>query len=216
MSEILGEISAALQVGKAKVVKELVEKALADGVSAKTLLEDALMAGMDIVAAKFKTSEVYVPEVLIAARAMNTGTAILKPYLIEAGAKPIGKVILGTVRGDLHDIGKNLVRMMFEAKGIEVVDLGIDVPPEKFLEAHKTEKADIVALSALLTTTMAEMEIVIKTFVEAGERDNVVIMIGGAPVTDDYRQSINADIYAPDSTIAAQMALDVIQSKKGK
>jgi 5-methyltetrahydrofolate--homocysteine methyltransferase len=214
MSEILGEISAALQDGKAKVVKELVEKALADGVSAKTLLEDALLAGIDVVAAKFKNNEVYVPEVLIAARAMNTGTALLKPHLAEAGAKPIGKAILGTVRGDLHDIGKNLVRMMFEGKGIEVIDLGVDGPPEKFLEAYKAENAEIVALSALLTTTMAEIEVVINTFVEAGERDNVIIMIGGAPITEAFRRNVKADIYAADSTSAAQAAKDAILSRK--
>jgi methylmalonyl-CoA mutase cobalamin-binding domain/chain len=146
---------------------------------------------------------------------MNTGTAILKPYLAEAGAKPIGKAILGTVRGDLHDIGKNLVRMMFEGKGIEVIDLGVDVSPDQFVEAYKTEKAEIVALSALLTTTMAEMENTVKAFIEAGVRDNVVIMVGGAPVTDDFCQIIKADIYAEDSATAAEAAKQAIVEKRG-
>ena len=213
MSAILNEISTALQDGKAKVVKELVEKALEDGISAKVILDEGLLSGMDIVAVKFKKNEVYVPEVLIAARAMNTGTTILKPYLAEAGAKPIGKAILGTVRGDLHDIGKNLVRMMFEGKGIEVIDLSVDVSPEKFLESYKAEKADIIALSALLTTTMVEMENTIKAFVDAGERDNVVIMIGGAPVTDAFCKSINADIYTADAASGAEAAKQAILEK---
>jgi methylmalonyl-CoA mutase cobalamin-binding domain/chain len=215
MSTLLSEISTALQGGKAKVVKELVEQALAEGLSAKDILEDGLMSGMDIVAVKFKNNEVYVPEVLIAARAMNTGTALLKPFLAEAGAKPIGKAVLGTVRGDLHDIGKNLVRMMFEGKGIEVIDLGVDVSPEQVLETFKAEKADVVALSALLTTTMTEMENTVKAFVEAGERDNVVIMVGGAPVTDDFRKTIKADLYAADSASAAEAAKQAIVEKKG-
>ena len=214
MSAILNEISTALQNGKAKIVKELVEQALAEGVSAKDILENGLLSGMDIVAAKFKNNEVYVPEVLIAARAMNTGTTLLKPHLAEAGAKPIGKAILGTVKGDLHDIGKNLVRMMFEGKGIEVVDLGVDVSSESFVEAYKTEKPDIVALSALLTTTMAEIDNTIKAFVEAGERDNAIFMIGGAPVTEAFCKSVNADIYAPDAASAAEAAKQVLLNKK--
>jgi len=214
MSAILSEISTALQEGKAKVVKELVEKALADKISAKDILEEGLLSGMDIVAEKFKNNEVYVPEVLIAARAMNTGTTILKPFLAEAGAKPIGKAVIGTVRGDLHDIGKNLVRMMFEGKGIEVIDLGVDVSPEQFLETFKNEKADIVALSALLTTTMIEMENTVKAFEDAGERDNVCIMVGGAPVTDAFCKSIRADIYTADAASGAEAAKKAIMDKK--
>lgn len=214
MSEILNDISTALQSGKSKIVAELVEKALADGLSAKDILEQGLLSGMDVVAVKFKNNEVYVPEVLIAARAMNTGTTLLKPYLAEAGAKPIGKALIGTVRGDLHDIGKNLVRMMFEGKGIEVIDLGVDVSPEQFLEAYKTHNADVVALSALLTTTMVEMENTIKAFADAGERDNVVIMVGGAPVTDAFCKSINADIYSADAASGAEAAKQAILDKK--
>ena len=189
MSELIARISEELQNGKAKIVKQLVEEALAEGISASDILNQGLLSGMDIVAVKFKNNEVYVPEVLIAARAMNAGTEILKPHLVESGVKPIGRALLGTVRGDLHDIGKNLVRMMFEGKGIEVIDLGVDVPPEKFVEAYKEHNADIIALSALLTTTMSEMKNTIKAFVAAGERENVIIMVGGAPVTDSFRES---------------------------
>ncbi|MCL2084740.1 MAG: corrinoid protein [Oscillospiraceae bacterium] len=215
MSELLNEISAALQSGKAKMVKELVPQALEEGISAKDILEQGLLAGMDIVAVKFKNNDVYVPEVLIAARAMNAGTELLKPHLAESGAKPLGKALLGTVKGDLHDIGKNLVRMMFEGKGIEVIDLGVDVPPEKFLEAYKAENPDIIALSALLTTTMGEMKSTVEAFVEAGERGNVVIMVGGAPVTDSFRESIGADIYSADAASAAEAAKQAILSRKG-
>ncbi|MDR0294140.1 MAG: corrinoid protein [Oscillospiraceae bacterium] len=215
MSEILNEISAALQSGSAKTVKALVEQALSEGIPAKDILEQGLLAGMDIVAVKFKNNEVYVPEVLIAARAMNTGTALLKPYLAESGAKPLGKALIGTVKGDQHDIGKNLVRMMFEGKGIEVIDLGVDVPPEKFVEAYREHQADVVALSALLTTTMGEMKNTVQAFVEAGERGNVVIMVGGAPVTDTFRESIGADIYTADAASAAEAAKQAILKKKG-
>ena len=214
MNEILSQISAELQKGKAKIVKELVTQALSQGVSAKEILEQGLLAGMDIIAVKFKNNEVYVPEVLIAARAMNGGTEILKPHLAESGAKPIGKALLGTVKGDLHDIGKNLVRMMFEGKGIEVIDLGVDVPPEKFIEEQKKEKADIIALSALLTTTMGEMKTVIDAFVADGKRDEVIIMIGGAPVTENFRADIGADIYASDAASAAEAAKQAILLKK--
>jgi len=215
MTEILSAISTALQAGKAKVVKELVETALADGVSAKDILEDGLLAGMDVVAVKFKNNEVYVPEVLIAARAMNAGTTLLKPYLAESGAKPIGKALIGTVKGDLHDIGKNLVRMMFEGKGIEVVDLGVDVSPEKFVEAYQAEKADVIALSALLTTTMSEMKNTVDAFVSAGLRSNVIIMVGGAPVTNGFCESIGADIYTADAASAAEAAKQAILDRKG-
>ena len=209
------EISQALQAGKAKIVKELVEKALSEGVDVKKILEEGLLAGMDEVAVKFKNNEVYVPEVLIAARAMNAGMAILKPSLAESGAEPVGKALIGTVKGDLHDIGKNLVRMMFEGKGIEVVDLGVDVSPERFLEAYYEEKPDVIALSALLTTTMGEMKNTVDAFVNAGVRDNVVIMVGGAPVTDSYRENAGADLYAVDAASAAEAAKAAIQKKKG-
>jgi 5-methyltetrahydrofolate--homocysteine methyltransferase len=215
MNAIFNEISTALQGGRAKAVKELTEKALAEGLSAKDILEQGLLSGMDVVAVKFKNNEAYVPEVLIAARAMNAGTEILKPYLADSGAKPIGKALIGTVKGDLHDIGKNLVRMMFEGKGIEVIDLGVDVPPERFLEAFKEHDADLIALSALLTTTMNEMKNTVDAFTDAGIRDDVIIMVGGAPVTDDFRKSVGADIYTADAASAAEAAKQAILAKKG-
>jgi len=210
MNEILNKISCELQKGQAKTVKELVTQALADGISAKDILEQGLLAGMDVIAVKFKNNEVYVPEVLIAARAMNGGSAILKPHLAESGAEPIGKAVIGTVKGDLHDIGKNLVRMMFEGKGIEVIDLGVDVPPQKFIDAYKEHKPQIVALSALLTTTMGEMKTVIDAFSAEGIRDDVTIMIGGAPVTENLKLSIGADIYTEDAASAAEAAKQAI------
>jgi len=214
MSAILNEISSALQSGKAKIVKELAVKALEENIPAKEILEQGLLAGMDIVAEKFKNNEVYVPEVLIAARAMNAGTEILKPHLAQSGAQPLGKALIGTVKGDLHDIGKNLVRMMFEGKGIEVIDLGVDVSPEKFIEAHKKEKADIIALSALLTTTMGEMKNTVDAFVSEGIRKEVTIMVGGAPVTDEFCKSVGADIYTADAASAAEEAKKAILKNK--
>ena len=214
MNEILKEMSAALQDGDAETVKELIGKALEDGVPVKEILEQGLMAGMDEVAVKFKNNEVFVPEVMIAARAMNAGTELMKPYLAESGAKSIGKALLGTVKGDLHDIGKNLVRMMFEGKGIEVVDLGVGVPPERFLEVYRAEKPDVIALSALLTTTMIEMKNTVAAFENEGLRDNVIFMIGGAPVTDNFRVSAGADIYAADAASAAEAAKQAILARR--
>lgn len=207
---IYSEISEALQKGKAKIVQSLVQQALDEGASPQQILDEGLLSGMDVIAGKFKNNEVYVPEVLIAARAMNTGTAVLKPYLKESGATSIGKAIIGTVKGDLHDIGKNLVRMMLEGKGIDVIDLGVDVPAEKFLEAYETEKPNIVVCSALLTTTMPEMKNVVDVFTEKGLRDKVKIMIGGAPVTDSFREAIGADIYTSDAASAAETAKKIL------
>ena len=209
---ILQEISQSLQSGKAKVVKELVQKALDDGVNPASILNEGLLAGMDVIGNKFKNNEVYVPEVLIAARAMNQGLEILKPVLADQGVKPIGRVILGTVKGDLHDIGKNLVRMMMEGKGIEVVDAGVDVSAEKFYEEYeKHGGADIIALSALLTTTMNEMKNVVDFFTEKGVRDKVKVMVGGAPITDSFCKSIGADHYAADAATAADIAKSIVQ-----
>ena len=206
---ILNEISENLQQGKAKVVKELVQKAIDEGLSAKDILEEGLLSGMGIIGAKFKNNEVYVPDVLIAARAMNAGSELLKPLLASSGVKAKGTVVLGTVKGDLHDIGKNLVRMMMEGKGLEVIDLGIDVPVDKFVNKLKETNAQIVACSALLTTTMGEMKNVVEGLKAAGIRDNVTIMIGGAPVTDQFCKSIGADIYTPDAASAAEEAAKV-------
>ena len=201
------EISEALQKGKAKDVKELVEKALAEGIEPGCILNTGLLAGMDIIGEKFKNNEVYVPEVLIAARAMKSGMEILQPKLNESGVEAIGKVAIGTVKGDLHDIGKNLVRMMFEGKGIEVVDLGVDVSAEKFYEAYENEGVQIIACSALLTTTMSEMKSVVEAAQGAGIRGKVKIMIGGAPVTQAYCDQIGADSYASDASTAAELAV---------
>ena len=207
------EISQALQKGKAKIVQELVQQALDEGVSAKTVLEEGLLAGMDVIGVKFKNNEVYIPEVLIAARAMNAGTTVLKPYLNESGEAAIGKAVIGTVKGDLHDIGKNLVRMMLEGKGIEVIDLGVDVSAEQFLDAYQKEHPDIIGCSALLTTNMSKMKNVVNAFEAAGVRDKVTIMIGGAPVTEAFCQSIGADIYTPDAASAAEAAKQVLTNK---
>lgn len=206
---ILDDISINLQQGKAKVVKELVQKAIDEGMAAQTILDEGLLAGMSIIGGKFKNNEVYVPEVLIAARAMNTGSALLKPLLISSGVKAKGKVVLGTVKGDLHDIGKNLVRMMMEGKGLEVYDIGIDVPADKFVEKAKEVDAQIIACSALLTTTMPEIKNVIKAIEDAGIRNNVTIMVGGAPVTDAFCKQVGADIYTPDAASAAEEAARV-------
>ena len=210
---VLQEISENLQKGRVKVVKELVQQAIDDGISPKDILDQGLLHGMGIIGAKFKNNEIFVPEVLIAARAMNGGAEILKPLLAEAGVKAAGKVILGTVKGDLHDIGKNLVKMMMEGKGLEVVDLGVDVDADKFVEAAKAENAQIVACSSLLTTTMSEMKSVVEAFEKAGIRGDVVIMVGGAPVTQSFCDSINADLYTADAASAADAAVAAIHTR---
>ena len=206
---ILNEISQNLQIGKAKIVKELVQKAIDEGVSPESILKEGLLDGMGIIGDKFKKDEIYVPDVLIAARAMNAGTEILKPLLASSGVTSAGKVVLGTVSGDLHDIGKNLVRMMMEGKGLEVIDLGVDVSAEKFVQTAIAENAQIIACSALLTTTMGEIEAVVKAATEAGIRDKITIMIGGAPVTQSFCDKVAADIYTADAASAADEAAKV-------
>jgi methanogenic corrinoid protein MtbC1 len=208
---ILNDISQKLQEGKSKDVKALVEQAIKDGVDAKKILEEGLLPGMSIIGDKFKNNEVYVPEVLIAARAMKAGTDTLNPYLKEANVQPLGKICIGTVKGDLHDIGKNLVKMMMEGKGIEVVDLGVNVEPEQFLAAVKEQGCTIVCCSALLTTTMGVMKDVVDIFVKEGLRDKVKIMIGGAPITDAYCKSIGADGYTSDAASAADLAVEYLK-----
>ena len=203
---ILNEISENLQRGKAKIVKELVHQAIDAGMDPQEIL-GGLLSGMDVVGEKFKNGEVYIPEVLVAARAMNQGAALLKPLLAEAGAVAAGKVCIGTVQGDLHDIGKNLVKMMMEGKGLEVVDLGTDVCPENFVKTAIEENCQVICCSALLTTTMGVMEEVVKAAKAAGIRDNVKIMIGGAPVTDEYCKKIGADCYTTDAASAADAAV---------
>lgn len=204
---ILEEISGNLQKGKAKIVKELVQQAIDENIPAKDILEQGLLSGMDVIGGKFARNEVYVPEVLIAARAMNAGVALLKPLMAAQGVEPIGKACIGTVKGDLHDIGKNIVKMMLEGKGIDVVDLGVDVAPEKFIEAAQTEGCKIICCSALLTTTMTVMKEVVDKCTEVGIRDSVKIMVGGAPVTQSFCDSIGADCYTPDAATAAATAV---------
>ncbi|AEM79468.1 corrinoid protein [Thermoanaerobacter wiegelii] len=204
--EILKEISEALQVGNAKKVKELVQKALDDGIRPNDILNNGLIEGMSIVGVKFKNNEIYVPEVLIAARAMQAGMDVLKPLLTASGVEPIGKVVIGTVQGDLHDIGKNLVKMMMQGAGFEVIDLGVDVSAEKFIEAVNEYNPNIVAMSALLTTTMIQMKNVIEALKNAGLRDKVKVMVGGAPVTANFAKEIGADGYAKDAAEAAELA----------
>ena len=209
---ILTDISENLQKGKAKVVKELVQQAIDQGIPVEQILDEGLLSGMNVVGEKFKNNEVFVPEVLVAARAMNMGAQLLKPLLAEAGVKASGKVCIGTVQGDLHDIGKNLVKMMMEGKGLEVIDLGSDVAPEQYIETAIQENCQIICCSALLTTTMGVMQEVVTKAEEAGIRDKVKIMIGGAPVTDSFCQQIGADKYTPDASSAAEAAVAYCQA----
>jgi corrinoid protein of di/trimethylamine methyltransferase len=209
---ILDEISEQLQEGKAKVVKQLVAQAVEEGYSAKQILEEGLLYGMGIIGGKFKNNEVFVPEVLVAARAMNMGVEVLKPLLAEAGVQATGRIILGTVQGDLHDIGKNLVRLMMEGKGLEVIDLGTDVPPEMFIQAAIEHNSQIICCSALLTTTMGAIKDVITAMKAAGIRDSVKIMIGGAPITQAFCDQIGADCYMPDATSAALAAVELCKA----
>ena len=208
---VLSQMSENLQKGRADEVKKLVLQALEERLPPKAILEEGLLSGMNIIGEKFKNNEVYVPEVLIAARAMNFGIETLKPYLVEADVKAKGTAVIGTVKGDLHDIGKNLVRMMMEGKGIKVIDLGVDVPTERFIKAAYENQADLICCSALLTTTMMGMENVVSTIEKEGLRAKVKIMVGGAPVTQSFCDSIGADLYASDATSAAETALAALK-----
>lgn len=208
---ILNEIAEQLEAGKSKVVKTLVQQAIDEGVPPQDILKEGLLGGMSAIGEKFKRNEVFVPEVLMAARAMNQSIEILKPLLAEAGVESVGKVCIGTVQGDLHDIGKNLVKMMLEGKGFEVIDLGTDVAPETFVNAAIENNCDIICCSALLTTTMHVMEDVVKAAEAAGIHDRVKIMIGGAPVNEEFCKQIGADGYTVDAASAADMALSFVQ-----
>lgn len=204
---LLQEISENLQKGKAKIVKELVQQAIDEGIAVKDILEEGLLSGMSVIGEKFKNNEVFVPEVLVAARAMNTGAALLKPLMADSGVVAKGKVCIGTVKGDLHDIGKNLVKMMMEGKGLEVVDLGTDVAPETYVETAIKENCQIICCSALLTTTMGVMKDVVDKVNEAGIHDKVKVMVGGAPVTEAFCTQIGADKYTSDAASAADAAV---------
>jgi len=205
---MFAQISEKLQKGKAKDVKALVQQAIDAGISPQEILEKGLIAGMNIVGEKFRNNEIFVPEVLVAARAMNMGAAVLKPLLNADGVKASGRVCIGTVKGDLHDIGKNLVKMMMEGKGLEVVDLGTDVAPEDFVAAAKEQNCQVICCSALLTTTMSVMGDVVKEAQKQGIRDQVKIMVGGAPVTEAFAQQIGADKYTSDAASAADAAVE--------
>ncbi len=205
----LQQISLKLQAGKAKDVKALVQQAIDEGIPAHEILEKGLVAGMNVIGEKFKNNEVFVPEVLVAARAMNMGASLLKPLLAAEGVKATGKVCIGTVKGDLHDIGKNLVKMMLEGKGLEVIDLGTDVAPETFINTARDEHCQLICCSALLTTTMGAMADVVEAAKEAGIRDQVKIMVGGAPVTEAFCKQIGADAYTPDAATAAEVAVQL-------
>lgn len=200
------QLSLYVQKGNGAKAKEMVSEGLAQKVSPTEILNAGLIEAMAVIGEKFKNNEIYVPEMLMAAKAMNQGMQILEPVLTATGVKPIGKAVIGTVKGDLHDIGKNLVRMMLKGAGIEMYDLGIDVSAQAFLDKAKEVGADMVCLSALLTTTMPYMDSVIKEFEKAGVRSQYKFMIGGAPVSEAYAKSINADCYADDAVIAVDVA----------
>ena len=206
----LKQLSAALQKGDAQQVKDLVQKGLDQKMEAKDILDNGLLKGMNIIGEKFKNNEVYVPEVLIAARAMHAGLDILSPILASQGIENMGKIVIGTVKGDLHDIGKNLVSIMFKGAGFEVIDLGTDVSNEQFIDNVREHQPKILGLSALLTTTMVNMKGVIEALEKADMRGQVKIMIGGAPLNQRYADEIGADVYAPDAASAADEAKKLV------
>ncbi|MFZ0530780.1 MAG: corrinoid protein [Propionicimonas sp.] len=207
---VVEDLCAAVQKGRVKEVLALIETGLADGLPAQELLDDGLLKGMSLLGVRFKNNEVFVPEVLIAARALNKGSEALKPHLVAAGVQAKGKAVIGTVKGDLHDIGKNLVKMMLEGAGFEVVDLGVDVPDENFVVALREHTPDVLCLSALLTTTMRQQGSVIDAVVAAGLRGTVKILVGGAPISDAFAKEIGADGYAPDAASAADVATNML------
>lgn len=209
---VLSKISACVIEGNLNDIKDLTNQALGEGLSAKDILDQGLMPGMDHVGVEFKAGNMFVPEVLRSAKTMSSAMEILKPILTESGVEMVGKVVLGTVKGDLHDIGKNLVGMMCEGAGFEVVDLGKDISPEAFVDAVKEYNPHIVGMSALLTTTMRTMESTIKALEEAGLRDKVKVMVGGAPVTKEFAEKIGADAYASNAAAAAEMATKFVTS----
>lgn len=210
---VIQEISEYLQKGRAKNVKELVAQALEAEEDPRVILNEGLLSGMMVIGEKFKNNEVFVPEVLISARAMNMGLSVLEPKLVEIGNTSIGKAIVGTVKGDLHDIGKNLVVMMLKGAGFEVIDMGVDVEPAAFIDKAEEVGADIIGMSALLTTTMPSMANVIEELNERGIRDKYIVMIGGAPVTEGFARQIGADYYTADATTCAEVAKKVMEER---
>ena len=212
--DLIQEISEYLQKGRAKNVKQLVQQALDENMDPKAILNDGLLSGMMIIGGKFKNNEVFVPEVLVAARAMNVGLSVLEPKLSEVGNEPVGKAVIGTVQGDLHDIGKNLVVMMLKGAGFEIYDLGVDVETSVYIDKAEEVGADIICMSALLTTTMPKMQDCIDMLKERGLRDKYIVMIGGAPVNESFCEQIGADYYTPDAASCAEVAKKVVLEKK--
>jgi 5-methyltetrahydrofolate--homocysteine methyltransferase len=210
MNEIIKSIYTNILEGNDKTITTNVQAAIEAGISPSNILQEGMIAAMSEIGRLFEAGEYYVPEMLISARAMQTGLAVLKPHLIDADIKPTGKVAIGTVQGDLHDIGKNLVAMMLEGSGFEIIDLGVDVSPAKFVQTAQDTGVDIIALSALLTTTMPIMKTVIDSLKESGVRGKVKVIVGGAPVTENYAQSIGADGYAPDASRAVALAKSLL------
>ncbi len=207
-------INELIQLGRGKKVCEEIQAALEAGIPAADILQQGMLPAMNEIGIKFKNNEVFVPEVLVAARAMNMGMAVLKPFMTESGMEPAGVAVIGTVRGDMHDIGKNLVKMMMEGRGLKVVDLGVDVSPEKFFQAAEENRADIICCSALLTTTMSEIKNVL-TYLESQQaRNRYKVMIGGAPISQSYCEAVGADYYTPDAASAADVALEICQGLK--
>ena len=209
---ILEDLAAEVIKGDAGVVKNLTEEALSQNISAEEVLNSGLVAGMNVIGKQFKNNEVFIPEVLVAARAMKAGMQIIRPLLAEANVEPLGKVIIGTVGGDLHDIGKNIVAMLLEGAGFEVLDLGADVTKEKFLEFAEKENPDVLGMSALLTTTMVFMKDMVQSLEESGLKDKIKVIVGGAPITQSYADEIRADGYAPDAASAVDLVKRVMGS----
>lgn len=210
-NEILKEIRDALMKGDRNGVVKATSRAFEQGVPVKEIIDSALVAGMDVIGAKFKANEIFIPEVLISARAMHAGMAVLEPHFIKNGIKPIGKVLIGTVKGDLHDIGKNIVSMMLRGACFEIDDLGIDVSPQKFIDAARSKDIDIIAMSSLLTTSMNAMRDTINALNTAGLRDKVKVLVGGAPITREFAGSIGADGYAGDAATAVDKAKELLK-----
>ncbi|MFA4982559.1 MAG: corrinoid protein [Candidatus Omnitrophota bacterium] len=210
---ILKDIQDTLMKGDRAGVVKLTQLAVEKGMEIKEILDNGLIAGMEIIGGKFKANEVFIPEVLIAAKAMHAGMAILEPNFVKCGIKPVGKVVIGTVKGDLHDIGKNIVSMMLKGSCFDIEDFGIDVPPEKFVDSVKMGGVDIIAMSSLLTTSMGSMKDTIKSLKDSGLRDKVKIIVGGAPVTQEFADSIGADSYAKDAATAVDKARELIEGR---
>ena len=212
MNEILSDIAAYLEKGKFMDVKSSVQEALDMGIGPQEILDNGLLRGMDVVSEMFKKNKIFIPQILVAARAMYAGLDIIKPLIVQEGIESPGTVVIGTAKGDMHDIGKNLVKMMMESKGLDVIDLGANVSSEKFVETAMEHDADIIACSALLTTTMNQMENTVLETVKRGIRDRVKIMVGGAPVNQEFCDVIGADIYTSNAASAAEIAVELCKA----